>query len=101
MLTKLVTELDGSVKTVPLNESEIAIREQQEKEWLDGLPAMQLQELRQNRNQLLTECDWTQVADSPLSNEKKTEWAEYREKLRQLPQTEKDVSNPTWPSKPS
>ena len=57
--------------------------------------------LRQERNRRLAETDWTQVADSALSDEKKTEWAEYRQALRQLPQNEKTPANPTWPEKPS
>ena len=57
--------------------------------------------LRQERNRLLVETDWTQVADSQLADEKKTEWREYRQALRQLPATAEDVSNPTWPELPS
>ena len=40
---------------------------------------------RTERNKLLTETDWTQVTDSPLSSDKKTEWANYRIALRNLP----------------
>ena len=40
---------------------------------------------RNERNKLLTESDWTQGNDSPLSNSKKTEWANYRTALRDLP----------------
>ena len=63
--------------------------------------ARAMSELRQERNRLLVETDWTQVADSQLADEKKTEWREYRQALRQLPATEEDVSNPTWPEQPS
>ena len=40
---------------------------------------------RSERNRLLAETDWTQVSDSPLSSDKKTEWANYRTALRDLP----------------
>jgi len=40
---------------------------------------------RSERNRLLTNTDWTQVTDSPLSSDKKTEWANYRTALRDLP----------------
>ena len=40
---------------------------------------------RTERNRLLTNTDWTQVTDSPLSSDKKTEWANYRTALRDLP----------------
>ena len=33
--------------------------------------------LRTHRDILLQECDWTQGADSPLSDEKKAEWAHF------------------------
>lgn len=44
-----------------------------------------LNKIRARRDQLLKACDWTQLPDSPLSQEKKTEWAEYRQTLRDLP----------------
>ena len=49
--------------------------------------------LRSRRDMLLAESDWTQFNDSPLSDSKKTEWATYREKLRDLP---KDNPNPKF-----
>ena len=42
---------------------------------------------RQVRNMKLLRCDWTQAPDSPLSEEKKKEWATYRQKLRDLTKT--------------
>ena len=53
--------------------------------------------VRSHRTYLLKECDWTQVADSPLSDSKKTEWATYRQALRDLPSTDPIV----WPTEPS
>ena len=53
------------------------------------------------RNMLLRDSDWTQFNDSPLSDSKKTEWKTYRQNLRDLPATEEDPENPTWPTKPS
>ena len=46
---------------------------------------------REQRNALLAASDWTQANDSPLSNDKKIEWATYRTALRDLP------SNKSWP----
>ena len=63
-----------------------------------------LERLREVRTRLLEECDWTQVADSPLSNSKKTEWATYRTQLRNLPSSydnDDDITDVTWPTKPS
>jgi hypothetical protein len=40
--------------------------------------------IRNRRSYLLVASDWTQSADSPLSAEKKQEWANYRQALRDL-----------------
>ena len=40
--------------------------------------------LRNVRNQLLEESDWTQINDSQLSTDKKTEWQKYRQELRDI-----------------
>ena len=58
-------------------------------------------ELKIFRNELLTKCDWTQLPDAPLSDEKKQEWNEYRQKLRDLPSNTEDPKNPEWPTPPS
>ena len=48
--------------------------------------------LRQDRDKILESTDWTQAADSPLSDSKKAEWATYRQALRDLPNTyDKDL----------
>lgn len=47
---------------------------------------------REQRNKLLSDTDWTQITDSPLTSEKKTEWANYRQALRDLP------TNNDWPN---
>ena len=58
-------------------------------------------QLRNDRNLKLAESDWTQAADSPLSDSKKLEWASYRTLLRDLPSNTSDPRNPDWPQKPS
>ena len=40
--------------------------------------------VRNIRNNELTACDWTQLPDSPLTTEKKAEWAVYRQALRDI-----------------
>lgn len=40
--------------------------------------------IRSYRDKLLSSCDWTQAADSPLSDDKKAEWATYRQELRDI-----------------
>ena len=57
--------------------------------------------LRNRRNGYLTDSDWTQALDSPLSDSKKTEWATYRQTLRDLPSNTSDPSHPNFPDKPT
>ena len=57
--------------------------------------------LRTKRRHELTDCDWTQAVDSPLSDAKKTEWATYRQALRDLPTTTYSaIDDIVWPTKP-
>lgn len=66
---------------------------------LGNEPLLEL--LRAQRDSKLAECDWTQLADCPLSSQAKADWAAYRQALRDLPQQEGlDPANPVWPSKP-
>ncbi len=57
-------------------------------------------EVRNYRNILLNNCDWTQLIDSPLSTDQKTSWATYRQQLRDLPDNTIDIDNVTWPTPP-
>jgi|TARA_B100000963_G_scaffold305894_1_gene280293 hypothetical protein len=60
--------------------------------------------VRALRDNLLSESDWTQLSDSPLTDSKKTEWATYRQTLRDIPSSQSSVtdkSNITWPTEPS
>ena len=60
--------------------------------------------VREARTIKLADSDWTQLPDSSLSDTKKTQWAVYRQTLRDLPST---VNDPTaswdsiiWPTNP-
>ena len=57
-------------------------------------------EHRSTRNTLLAASDWTQANDSPLTAEKKVEWATYRTALRNLP-TSEGWPSVTFPTEPS
>jgi len=57
--------------------------------------------LRVERDGKLTESDWTQLPDAKLTDSKKAEWVTYRQALRDLPATEGNPSDPTWPTEPS
>ena len=53
--------------------------------------------MRSERNKRLSDCDWTQLQDSPINN---TDWADYRQELRDLPDNISDIDNIVWPEKP-
>lgn len=54
------------------------------------------------RNAKLTECDWTQGEDSPLTDAKKLEWQTYRQALRDFDYSSVTTHvGITWPTKPS
>jgi hypothetical protein len=56
---------------------------------------------RSTRTTLLAESDWTQMADTALSTEKKAEWVTYRQALRDLPSASGWPHTHTMPTKPS
>ena len=57
---------------------------------------------RLERNQLLKDSDWTQLSDKGgLSDSKVTEWATYRQSLRDLPTASGWPHTHTLPTKPS
>ncbi len=61
-------------------------------------------EIREIRSYGLSSSDWTQLPDSPLTAEQKSEWQMYRQKLRDLPNdyagatTMEQVNFPAEPS---
>ena len=60
--------------------------------------------IKNQRNYLLLLSDWTQLPDSPLSEEKKTEWTTYRQGLRDLPASNSEAESEAdieWPPQPS
>lgn len=62
---------------------------------------LDLSHIRVQRNGTLLSCDWTQVADAPLTAEKVAEWATYREELRDYPaQSDRVSTMPEWPTPP-
>jgi len=83
--------------------------EQQVKDWVNNktdlpwsltsdLPTQEEQDAvvaaskRDTRNQLLSDSDWTQMSDSPLTDEAKALWVTYRTALRDITSTD------AWPN---
>ena len=57
--------------------------------------------MRMERDILLAQSDWTQMPDSPLSTQKKTEWATYRQALRDFPAGWTPSDTADFPDQPS
>jgi hypothetical protein len=55
-------------------------------------------EVREQRNQLLSACDWTQGKDIPDSTSDL--WAPYRQDLRDIPEQPGFPWDVTWPTQP-
>ena len=60
--------------------------------------AAQATSVRQQRDDKLSKCDWTQVADAPVD---KAAWATYRQALRDLPKEAGFPWDMTWPTDPN
>jgi len=60
-----------------------------------------MDEARQERDKRVTETDWTQTLDCPLTDDKKAEFTTYRQLLRDIPQTYNNPDDVIWPEKPT
>ena len=72
--------------------------------WVIDTDALHWQ-IRLDRGAKLGMSDWTQGADSPLTDEKKAEWRTYRQALRDIisniPADLDDPEDISWPTEPS
>lgn len=76
--------IDGVHTIVPYTEKE--------------LNDIELETIRNRRNSLLKDSDWTQLPNSPLSEKEVNEWAIYRQQLRDITNY-KPYTFPTPPQK--
>ena len=56
--------------------------------------------LRNYRNVLLSQSDWTQLPDADLTDKEKESWVKYRQGLRDLPTQFIDLAKLKFPKKP-
>ena len=91
---------DNRLKKIALNgianPNAITIATVPEAEKIENLA----QEVRTTRDDLLTACDWTQIADAPLTPEEVLEWKEFRGLLRDIPQQKGFPTELYWPVSP-
>jgi hypothetical protein len=57
--------------------------------------------VRDERNKKLSATDWTQLIDSPFSNDTNGVWQVYRQALRDVPTQQGFPWNVIWPSEPN
>ena len=88
------TDDDGNVVTTTKAQHEAAYQA--------GLDAKVAESNRTSRNKLLDTSDWTQMNDSPLSNELNTAWATFRQELRGLTDVDAwpNLAEDDWPVAP-
>lgn len=93
-VTEITPTLSGSVyiQTYSVTDADTeTINKRKEIKW---------SEIRSTRNTLLTESDWTQFQDSPITGSVLTDWQTYRQSLRDVT-NQSDPYNVSWPNKPS
>ena len=56
--------------------------------------------IRELRNQKLSDCDWTQLADCPLDESAKASWSVYRQSLRDITNQSGFPHSVNWPQMP-
>ncbi len=56
--------------------------------------------IKAKREDLLSATDYTQVNDTPLSEDDKEKFKMYRQALRDLPQSFENPEDVVWPNKP-
>ena len=69
-----------------------------EEQFLEAYKPDMWGEIREKRDDLLLETDWTQNPDVPETT--KAKWQAYRQALRDVP-SQSDPYNITWPTRPS
>ena len=86
-------------KEVELTADEIKELEARDKEWADGEYDRLMFSIRQERTNLLAECDWMGMSDLTMSDA----WKTYRQKLRDITKgidTVDQAKAVTMPDKP-
>ena len=99
-MTKKVTVIGlGKPVVENITGEELAFRQAEEKAWNDGALDRALTQLRDERNNLLTNTDWWGASDNTMTDAQK----KYRQDLRDLTaglDTVEKGNAVVWPTKP-
>ena len=82
---------------IPFTAEEEAARDAEEAAHAAGADDRKAEEVREERNQLLSQTDWMAGSDVTMS----TAWRTYRQALRDVPEQSGFPNDITWPTKPS
>jgi len=82
---------------VDMTADEIAEFNAQQAEWAAGADDRKAEDVRRERDAKLSATDWRASSDLTLS----TEWATYRQALRDVPAQSGFPNSITWPTEPS
>ena len=83
---------------LPAKPNEFCVFDYVTKQWVDTRTVQtEWDSVRNKRDLLLLDCDWTQLPDVVLSN--KDQWVTYRQELRDIT-TQPDPFNIIWPTPP-
>lgn len=85
--------IDADNKRVIVNRAVVPMTAEQ----LEQIKDNEARLVRVERNRLIAECDWTQLADAPVDS---LSWAIYRQALRDLPLQVGFPFDVTYPTKP-
>tara|TARA_R100000234_G_scaffold115772_1_gene92087 strand:+ start:308 stop:784 length:477 start_codon:yes stop_codon:yes gene_type:complete len=72
-------------------------------EEIDEIKAREQEDIRFERTSILMNCDWTIIADAPLSTDMVAKWKTYRQELRDITKQasfNNDQPSVTWPNQP-
>lgn len=95
------TDSDSGKHTYSTNPSDFGVTWTQLKAKYDEMVSAEpLKEVREVRDRLLTESDWTRMDDNGLSDSAKASWATYRQELRDITDNATSLDDVTWPTKP-
>ena len=81
---------------VPFTAEEEAVADANNADWDAGEPAREMEMIRNHRNRLLLETDWTGTSDLTMSSDMKT----YRQMLRDIPASNTVYVDVDWGTKP-
>ena len=91
--------LDNNLIKLPTKPEGSAYFDYNTKQWVLDYNSQEVI-VKQQRDRLLYESDWTQIPNNPLTTEQQEQWAIYRQQLRDITSQSGYPFNVVWPIKP-